>query len=66
MMQDCVTVEECCMALKEAMASLQDKLASNATDQNFLRSVCKFADRVKKMPKSKLSTSFHCFGAEWV
>ncbi|CAB4018867.1 Hypothetical predicted protein, partial [Paramuricea clavata] len=37
MMQDCVAVEECYTALNEAMLSLQDKLASNATDQNFLR-----------------------------
>ena len=48
------------------MVSLQDKFASNATDQNFLQGVLTFADRVKKMPKSKLTTSFHCFGAEWV
>ena len=65
-MQDCVAVEECCTVLKEAMVSLQDKFASNATNQNFLQGVLTFADRVKKMPKSKLTTSFHCFGAEWV
>ena len=65
-MQDCVAVEECCTALNEAMLSLQDKLASNATNQNFVRGVLKFADRVKNMPKSKLTTSFHCFGAEGV
>jgi hypothetical protein len=65
-MQNCVAVEECCTVLKEAIVSLQDKFASNATDQNILQGVLTFADRVKKMPKSKLTTSFHCFGAEWV
>ncbi len=39
---------------------------SNANDQNFLRGVLKFSDRAQKMSKSKLATSFHCFGAEGV
>jgi hypothetical protein len=38
----------------------------DVADQNFLRSVLKFADRAKKMPKSKLTSCFHSFGAAGV
>ena len=65
-LQDSVQVEECCSALKEALECLQNKVGLNATDQNFLRGVLKFSDRVKNMTKSKLTASLHCFGAEGV
>ena len=41
-------------------------LVRYGADQNFLRSVLKFADRAKKMPKSKLTSCFHSFGAAGV
>ena len=54
------------MALKEVLESIQEKVERNANDQNFLRGVLKFADRARKMSKSKLASNFHCFGAEGV
>ena len=62
--QDLVTVEECKTALDQTLESLKRKL--DGADQNFLRSVLKFADRAKKMPKSKLTSCFHSFGAAGV
>ena len=59
--QDLVTVNECKTALDEVLKSLQNKL--DESDQNFLRGILKFADRAKKMPKSKLASCFHNFGA---
>lgn len=65
-LQDLVTVAECKEALYKALESLERKLDNNESDQNFLRGVLKFADRAKKMPKSKLATCFHSFGAAGV
>lgn len=59
--QDLITVDECKTALDEVLESLKSKL--DESDQNFLRSIVKFADRAKKMPKSRLSSCFHNFGA---
>lgn len=64
--QDLVTLGECKEALHAALNSLESKIDKNESDQNFLRGVLKFANRVKKMPKSKLTTCFHSFGAAGV
>lgn len=58
---DLITVDECKHAIDDALESVKCKL--DVTDQNFLRGILKFSGRVKKMPKSKLTTCFHSFGA---
>ena len=64
MPQDMITVEECSAALTETLDILQGKL--HGDDQNFLKGVLKFTDRVKNMSKSKLTTALHSFGARGV
>lgn len=53
-------------SVKPDSGVFENQTTVDAADQNFMRGIMKFADRVKKMPKSKLTTGFHSFGAEGV
>ena len=62
--QDLISVDECSQAITDALDYVKEKL--DAADQNLLKGLMKFAERVKKMPTSKLATSFHSFGTQAV
>ena len=53
--QDLISVDECSQAITDALDYVKEKL--DAADQNLLKGLTKFAERVKKMPTSKLATS---------
>lgn len=62
--QEMISKEECKQAIAEAVNSIESRI--DASNQNFMRSILKFADRVQKMPLSKLTSCFHTFGAAGV
>jgi hypothetical protein len=62
--QDLISVDECSQAITHALNYVKEKL--DVCDQNFLKGIMKFAERVTKMPTSKLTTSFHSFGTQAV
>ena len=57
-------MDECSQAITDALDHVKKKL--DAADQNLLKGLTKFAERVKKMPTSMLATSFHSFGTQAV
>ncbi len=59
-----ITKEECCQAVADAVASIESRM--DVSNQNFMRSILKFADRVQRMPTSRLASYFHTFGAKGV
>ena len=61
-----VTLEECKREITATTEVINDLLERHQTNQNFLKGVLKFCDRVKKYEKqtSKLTSAFHTFGSE--
>eukprot|EP00112_Aurelia_sp_Birch-Aquarium-sp1_P025484 Seg8481.1 transcript_id=Seg8481.1/GoldUCD/mRNA.D3Y31 product="hypothetical protein" protein_id=Seg8481.1/GoldUCD/D3Y31 len=57
---DLISIEEAEKSISDAVTSLKEKLTCN--DQNFLRGVVKFSQRMKSMPVSKLTSVFDTFG----
>ena len=57
---DLISIEDAEKSISDAMTSLKAKLKCN--DQNFLRGVVKFSQRMKTMPVSRLTSVFHTFG----
>ena len=62
--QDLISIDECSQAITHALDYVKEKL--DAADQNLLKGLIKFEERVTKMPTSKLATSFHSFGTQAV
>ncbi|XP_028403993.1 uncharacterized protein LOC114526596 [Dendronephthya gigantea] len=62
--QEAIAKSECEAALSEVMSAIKSKM--DESNQDFLRSILKFAGRSKSMPVSKLTSSFHTFGAAGV
>ncbi len=62
--QDLISIDECSQAITHGLDYVKEKL--DAADQNLLKGLMKFAERVTKMPTSKLATSFHSFGTQAV
>ncbi|CAB4034165.1 Hypothetical predicted protein [Paramuricea clavata] len=61
---DMISKEDCRHAIAEAMSSIESRM--DVSNQNFMRGILKFADRVQRMPTSKLTSYFHTFGAAGV
>ena len=59
-----ISKDECHQALIDVAASIESRM--DVSNQNFLRSILKFANRVQCMPTSKLTNAFHTFGAKGV
>ena len=63
--QDFVTATECKEVLHAAMKSLEKKLNNNENDQDFLREVLKFANRVNRNAQIKIGHMFSCIWSSW-
>jgi hypothetical protein len=62
--QESISKNDCEVALNEAMSAIKAKI--DESNQDFLKSILKFADRAKSLPVSTLTRSFHTFGATGV
>lgn len=62
--QELITKDDGRKAISEAMGSIEAKM--DVSNQNLMRGILKFAERVKGMPVSKLTSCFHTFGAAGV
>ena len=59
---DLFTKNDCLRALSKTFDVITKKLDTN--DQNYFKSIMKFADRPEKMSTSNLLSIFHTFGSQ--
>ena len=62
--QEIISQQDCQLATAKVVSSIESRI--DASIQNFMRSILKFASIVQQMPLSKLNSCFHTFGATGV